>query len=148
MSRFRSASDTCDIYFSYIKVNLLLYTCSLDPFEDGVLLDTSAVCMHRYCWSFMDVKEECKRQGTTTPSAREAWKRRRKKKVLRSLQQPDDRKPPDVRPSTAPGRPASTGCPLPDASQSPADEIYSDRTIDQGQTSDTSQATDDRTPHR
>ena len=36
MSRVRLASDTCDLYFSYIKVNLLLYTCSLDPFEDGV----------------------------------------------------------------------------------------------------------------
>ena len=79
MSRVRSASDTCDIYFSYIKVNLLLYTCSLDPFEDGILLDTSPVCMHRYCRSFLDVKEECKRQGTTTPSVREAWKRRQKK---------------------------------------------------------------------
>ena len=48
MSRVRLASDTCDLYFSYIKVNLLLYTCSLDPFEDGILLDTSPVCMHRY----------------------------------------------------------------------------------------------------
>ena len=27
------ASDTCDLYFSYIKVNLLLYMCSLDPFD-------------------------------------------------------------------------------------------------------------------
>ena len=84
MSRVHSASDTCDIYFTYIKVNHLLYTCSLDPFEDGILLDTSPVCMHRYCWSFTDVEEECKRQGTTTPSAREAWKRRRKKKDLPS----------------------------------------------------------------
>ena len=89
MSRVRLASDTCDLYFSYIKVNLLLYTCSLDPFEDGILLDTSPVCMHRYCWSFTDVEEECKRQGTTTPSAREAWKRRRKKTELLKLQRPD-----------------------------------------------------------
>ncbi len=81
MSRVRLASDTCDIYFTYAKVNHLLYTCSLDPFEDGILLDTSPVCMHRYCWSFTDVEEECKRQGTTTPSAREAWKRRRKKRI-------------------------------------------------------------------
>ena len=79
MSRVRLASDTCDLYFTYTKVNLLLYTCSLDPFEDGVLLDTSPVCMHRYCRSFTNVEEECKRQGTTTPSAREAWKRRKKK---------------------------------------------------------------------
>ena len=75
MSRVRSASDTCDLYFTYTKVNLLLYTCSLDPFEDGILLDTPPVCMHRYCRNFTDDKEECKRQGTPTPPAREAWKR-------------------------------------------------------------------------
>ena len=54
MSRVRSAGDTCDIYFTYIKVNHLLYTCSLDPFEDGILLDTPLVCMHRYCWNATD----------------------------------------------------------------------------------------------
>ena len=43
MSRVRSARDTCDIYFTYIKVNHLLYTCSLDPFEDGILLDIPLV---------------------------------------------------------------------------------------------------------
>jgi hypothetical protein len=89
MSRVRSALDTCDIYFTYIKVNHLLYTCSLDPFEDGILLDTSPMCMHRYCRSFTDDEEECKRQGTTTPSAREAWKRQRKKTELLKLQLPD-----------------------------------------------------------
>ena len=41
MSRVRLKSDTCDLYFSYIKVNLLLYTCPLDPFEDGILLNNS-----------------------------------------------------------------------------------------------------------
>src|SRR6187401_1571635 len=60
MSRVCLASDTCDLYFSYIKVNRLLYTCSLDPFEDGILLDTLLVCMHRYCRSFTDDEEECK----------------------------------------------------------------------------------------
>ena len=40
MSRVRSASDTCDIYFTYTKVSHILYMCSLDPFEDGILLDT------------------------------------------------------------------------------------------------------------
>jgi hypothetical protein len=70
MSRVRSASNTCDIYFTYIKVNHLLYTCSLDPFEDGILLDTPLVCMHMYCRSFMDDEEKYKRQGATTPSAR------------------------------------------------------------------------------
>ena len=72
MSRVCLGSDTCDLYFSYIKVNHLLYTCSLDPFEDGILLDTPLVCMHRYCRSFTDGEEECKRQGSPTPSAREA----------------------------------------------------------------------------
>ena len=43
MSSVRLASDTCDIYFTYTKVNHLLYTCSLDPFEDGILLDTPLV---------------------------------------------------------------------------------------------------------
>ena len=91
MSRVRLASDTCDIYFTYTKVNHLLYTCSLDPFEDGILLDTPLVCMHRYCRNTTDDEEECKRQGTTTPSAREAWKRRRKKTELLKLQRPDIR---------------------------------------------------------
>jgi len=79
MSRVHSASDTCDIYFTYTKVNHPLYTCSLDPLKDGILLDTPPVCMHRYCGSFTNVEEECKHQVTTTPSVREAWKRRKKK---------------------------------------------------------------------
>ena len=77
MSRVRSASDTCDIYFTYTKVNHLLYECSLDPFEDGILLDTPLVCIHRYCRNTMD-EEECEHKCTTTPSVREAWKRRKK----------------------------------------------------------------------
>ena len=77
-SRVHLASDTCDIYFTYIKVNLLLYTCSLDPFEDGILLDIPSVCMHRYCRSFTLSKDEFMRKRTSTPSKREAWKRRRK----------------------------------------------------------------------
>ena len=52
MSRVCLASDTCGIYFTYIKVNHLLYMCTLDPFEDGILLDIPSVCMHRYCRSF------------------------------------------------------------------------------------------------
>ena len=83
MSRVCLASDMCDIYFTYTKVTHLLYTCSLDPFEDGILLDTSPGCMHRYCRNATDDVEECKRQGTPTPSAREVWKRRRKKKSYR-----------------------------------------------------------------
>src|SRR4051794_13889740 len=91
MSRVRLASDMCDIYFAYPKVNHLLHTWSVDPFEDGILLDTSPVCMHMYYRSFTNVEEECKRQGTTTPSAREAWKRPRKKTELLKLQRPDIR---------------------------------------------------------
>ena len=135
MSRVCLASDTCDIYFTYIKVNHLLYTCSLDPFEDGILLDISLVCMRRYCQSFTDDDEECKRQETPTPSAREAWKRRRSCRVYsgrttgshrtsNTLQLPGDRAPSDVRRvhtqpnrrtdvanSTAPGRPPTSGRP-------------------------------------
>ena len=91
MSRFCLASDTCDIYFTYIKVNHLLYTCSLDPFEDGILLDTSHVCMHRHCRSTMNDEEECEHKCTTTPSARESWKQQRKKTMLLKLQRPDIR---------------------------------------------------------
>jgi hypothetical protein len=47
MSRVHLASDTCDIYSTYIEVNHLLYTCSLDPFDDGILLRIPLVCMHR-----------------------------------------------------------------------------------------------------
>ncbi|XBI73435.1 hypothetical protein VPH35_067187 [Triticum aestivum] len=89
MSRVRSASDTGGIYFTYPKVNHLLYTCSLDTFEDGILLDTPLMCMHRYCRNTTDDEEECKRQGTTTPSVREAWKRRRNKRSCWKLQWPD-----------------------------------------------------------
>ena len=74
MSRVRSPSDTCDIYFTYPKVNHLLYACSLDPFEDGILLNTPLMCMHRYHQSVMVDEEECKRTCKPTPSAREAWK--------------------------------------------------------------------------
>src|SRR4051812_47433766 len=73
MSKVHLAGDTCDIYFTYIKVDHLLYTCSLHPVEDGMLLDIHLVCMQRYCRSFTDDEEECKHQGTPTPSAREAW---------------------------------------------------------------------------
>ena len=95
------ASDTCDIYFTCTKVNHLLYTCSLEPLKDGILLDTPPVCMHRYCRSFTDDDEECKRRGTPTPSAREAWKRRRKKTERLKLQPPDIRRQPG-HPATRP----------------------------------------------
>ena len=64
MSRARLASDTCNIYFTYTKVNYILFTCSLDPFEDGILLDIPLMCMHRYYRSTTDEEEECKRKCT------------------------------------------------------------------------------------
>ena len=57
ISRVCSVSDTCDIYFTYTKVNYLLYTCSLDHIEDGILLDSHLVCMHRYHQSTTDDEE-------------------------------------------------------------------------------------------
>ena len=78
MSRAHSASDTCAIYFRYTKVNHLLYACSLDPFEDVILIDTPLVCIHRYCRNIMDEEEEFEHKCTTTPSASEAWNRRKK----------------------------------------------------------------------
>ena len=90
MSRVYSASDTCDIYFTYAKVNHLFTRAHLTPSRMVYYL-TPLVCMHRYCRSFTDDDEECKRRGTPTPSAREAWKRRRKKTELLILQRPDIR---------------------------------------------------------
>ena len=79
MSRVHLASDTCHIYFMHTKVNHLLYTCSLVPFEDGILLDIPFVCIHRYCRIFKHSEDEFMRKRTSTPSKREAWKRRRKR---------------------------------------------------------------------
>ena len=64
MSRVRLASDTCDLYFTYTKVNHPLYTCSLDPFGDVILLDTPLVCIHRYCRNTTHDEEECERKCT------------------------------------------------------------------------------------
>ena len=118
MSRVHLASDTCDIYFTYAKVNHLLYTCSLDPFEDGILLDTSPVCMHRYCRSFTDVEEECKRQGTTTPSAREAWKRRKKKPGQVSGKPGTSGRCPELPATGTSGHPGASGPAAPKPSES------------------------------
>ena len=51
MSRVHLASETCGIYFIHTKVNHLLYTCPLVPFEDGILLDPSLACIHAYVLS-------------------------------------------------------------------------------------------------
>lgn len=119
MSRVRMASDTCGIYFTYLKVNHLLYTCPLDPFEDGILLDIPLVCIHRYCRSFMDDEEECKSQGSPTSSVREAWKRRWKKTELqqsynhRTSGHPQTRRPKELQPTSATkaGRSTTSGRP-------------------------------------
>ena len=79
MSRVHLASDTCHIYFIHTKVNHLLYTCPLVPFEDGILLDPSLVCIHRCERSYTFIEEESKKKRTSTPSKREAWKQRRKR---------------------------------------------------------------------
>ena len=78
MSRVHLTSDACHIYFMHTKVNHLLYTCPLVPFEDGILLDPSLVCIHRCERSYTFIEEESKKKRTSTPSKREAWKRRRK----------------------------------------------------------------------
>ena len=79
MSRATSPSDTCDIYFMLTKVNHLLYTCPLVPFEDGILLDPSLVCMHRCERSYTFIEKESNKKRISTPSKKEAWKRRRKR---------------------------------------------------------------------
>ena len=79
MSRVHLTSDTCHIYFMHTKVNHLLYTCPLVPFEDGILLDPSLVSIHRCERSYTFIGEESKMKRTSTPSKREAWKRRRKR---------------------------------------------------------------------
>ena len=79
MSRIHLANDTCHIYFMHTKVNHLLYTCSLVPFEDGILLDPSLVCIHRCERSYTFIEEQSKNKRTSTPYKREAWKRRRKR---------------------------------------------------------------------
>ena len=77
MLRALLPSDMC----IHIKMNNLLYTCSLDSFLDGILLNNLS-CMYRFDRSFTD-DEECKHKGTTTPSAKEAWRRRRKMELRR-----------------------------------------------------------------
>ena len=97
MSRSCLASDMWDIYLTCTKVNHLLYTCSLDPFEDGILLDTPLMCIHRYCRNAMDDEEECKHQGRTTPFVREAWKTIQNKRSCYKLQLSGVRRPSDDR---------------------------------------------------
>ena len=110
MSRVHLASDTCHIYFMHTKVNHLLYTCPLVPFEDGILLDPSLVCILRCERSYRFIEEESKKKRTSTPSKREAWKRRRKRQEEGSSSQAT----PCARACTVP-----TGPPCPRASRTP-----------------------------
>ena len=79
MLRSPSSRDTCGLRMLHIKVNLLLYTCLLGALVDGILLDPPPSCIHRFERSYTRLQEEVMHKSTTTPSAREAWKRRRKK---------------------------------------------------------------------
>ena len=87
-----SSRDTC---IRHTKVKSFLYACPFGLLEDGILLDPPPLCTHRFEWSSTHVEEEVIHKSTTTPSAREAWKRRQKR---RSPQLPDVRSPPDFRP--------------------------------------------------
>ena len=113
MSRVRLASDTCDLYFSYIKVNLLLYTCSLDPFKDGILLDTPLVCMHRYCRSFRTTRKSASsKEHLHHPRGKRGSEDGRRRSCGAFNGQMTD-KTPDVRRVPAPGRRTLTRRPAP-----------------------------------
>src|SRR4051812_33748127 len=75
MDMVLSPMDTC---IKHSKVKSLLYTCPFGPLVDGILLDPRLPWILRFeCYTC--IEEEVKRKGTTTPFAREAWKRRRKR---------------------------------------------------------------------
>src|SRR3954468_8958309 len=42
-------------------------TCPLVPFEDGILLDPSLVCIHRCERTYTFIEEESKKKRTSTP---------------------------------------------------------------------------------
>src|SRR3954466_6435473 len=68
-----------DTRVEHSKVNSILYVCLFGPLTDGILLDPPLPCILR-SESYMCVMEEVGHKRTTTPSAREAWKRRRKRR--------------------------------------------------------------------
>src|SRR3954471_16385339 len=67
-----------DTHFEHSKVNSILYTCPFGRLVDGILLDRPLPCILRL-ESYTCIMEEVGRKRTTTPSTREAWKRRRKR---------------------------------------------------------------------
>ena len=79
MLRFPSSRDMCGLHILHLKVNLLLYTCLLGALKDGILLDPSTLCTYRLELHDERAIEEVRCKRTSTPSAREAWKRRRKR---------------------------------------------------------------------
>ena len=125
MLRSPSSKDMCGLHILHLKVNILLYTCVLGSLKDGILLDPPPLCILRF-ESYTCVEEEVKRKGMSTPSTREAWKRRRRRgeeaqKIL-PLTTPDARRlgPPGARAilcaaSDYPGCLVSwtAGCPVP-----------------------------------
>src|SRR4051812_46785182 len=94
-----------DTHFEHSKVNSILYTCPLGRLVDGILLDPPLPCILRL-ESYTCIMEEVGRKRTTTPSTREAWKRRRKREeaapnfgrpTCRTSDVSDVRQPTDVR---------------------------------------------------
>src|SRR4051812_34397157 len=67
-----------DTHFEHTKVNSILYTCPFGRLVDGILLNPPLPCILRL-ESYTCIMEEVGRKRTTTPSTREAWKRRRKR---------------------------------------------------------------------
>ena len=81
MSRIPSLRDTFNFYFNHTKVNSILNACLLSFLEDGILLDRPTMCPYRFDPDDERAMEEVNHKRAPTPSAREAWKQRRKKTV-------------------------------------------------------------------
>src|SRR4051812_44374703 len=67
-----------DTRIEHSNVNSILYTCPFGRLMDGILLDPLLPCILRL-ESYTCVGEEVGHKRTTTPSVREAWKRRQKR---------------------------------------------------------------------
>ena len=113
-----------DTRFEHPKVNSILYTCPFGHFVDGILLDPPPPCILRL-ESYTCVMEEVGSKRTTTPSTREAWKRRRKREEVA---------PSFERPTTF-GRPT---CPTCRTFELMTERLQMHRTSDRLRTSDTS----------
>src|SRR4051812_13385951 len=67
-----------DTHIKHSKVNSIRYACPFGPLTDGILLDPILPYILRF-ESYTRVMGEVGHKRTTTPSTREAWKRRRKR---------------------------------------------------------------------